>query len=244
MNYTRPYEGWNMCCSNYGTDFTQEGLNKALCLIKDAVQGEKNDELEYDYLICLAPTKEEKEIIKSIRNDERNHNKWYKEIYKCYTGEIIKDSDKEKFDRPRNYIEGIKKAFFGELSAMERYRIIRAGLPNRCQRDIVFQILSDEIKHAIKYNYILTMNLCKNNWKCRTIEEEVSKDEANELLNSINPLVNRALQEESMGMNSEFLFSKFILSGALVGSGKSAEEAMRQVEQWQEDESIGLLSQK
>jgi len=69
MNYTNPYERWNMCCSNYGMDFTQEGLNKALCLIKDAVQGERNDELEYEYLICLAPTREEKEIITSIRRE-------------------------------------------------------------------------------------------------------------------------------------------------------------------------------
>lgn len=164
MNYTNPYERWNMCCSNYGMDFTQEALNKALCLIKDAVQGERNDELEYEYLICLAPTKEEKEIITSIRNDERNHRKWYKEIYKCYTGKAIESTDGEQPEKPKSYIDGIKKAFFGELSAMERYRIIRAGLPSRCQRDIVFQILTDEIKHAIKYNYILTMNLCKYGW--------------------------------------------------------------------------------
>lgn len=45
---------------------------------------------------------------------------------------------------------------------MEKYRIIREGLPSRYYRDIVFKILSDEIKHAIKYNYILYKNLTPN----------------------------------------------------------------------------------
>ncbi|KAJ51857.1 rubrerythrin [Clostridium tetanomorphum] len=244
--YMNPYMG----CSNYGMDFTQEALNKSLCLIKEAVQDERNDELLYDYLICAAPTKEEKEIITSIRNDERNHRKCFKEIYRCYTGECIDSKDNKDFKKPKNYIEGIKKALFGELAAMEKYRIIRSGLPSRCHRDIVFEILTDEIKHSIKYNYILTMNLCKYGCKDKKRGEEeefIRKDNLNnpnKWLNSINPLVNRALQEESMGMNSEYLFSKFILSGVLVGSGIAPDEAVKQVEKWQEDESIGLLNKR
>ncbi len=39
---------------------------------------------------------------------------------------------------------------------MEKYREIRKGLPNRYHRDMVFEILTDEIKHAIKYNYIIS----------------------------------------------------------------------------------------
>lgn len=159
-----------MCCSNYGMDFTKQDLTKALDLVKEAVKGEREDELFYDYLISKAPTKEQKEIITSIRNDERNHNKWFREIYKCYTGkEISKCDGGEDFEKPKSYIEGIKKALFGELSAMEKYRTIRAGLPSRYYRDLVFQILTDEIKHAIKYNYILNITLCKHGH--RTIDE-------------------------------------------------------------------------
>ncbi|WP_343768605.1 ferritin-like domain-containing protein [Clostridium malenominatum] len=142
-------------------DFTRKDLQRSLALIKEAVQDERNDELTYDYLIKLAPTREDKEIITSIRDDERKHRRWFKEIYKCYTGQDIESTDEEKFIKPKSYIDAIRKALFGELSAVEKYRIIRMGLPNRYQRDIVFEILTDEMKHATKYNYLLTMNLSK-----------------------------------------------------------------------------------
>lgn len=144
------------CC--YGMDFTQEAFDKALELIKEAVQDERADELMYSYFISVAPTQEEKDIITSIRNDERNHRKWFREIYKFYTGEDIEAAGGEEFKKPSSYIEGISNAVFGELKALEKYRFIREGLPSRLYRDIVFRILTDEIKHSIKYNYILNKN--------------------------------------------------------------------------------------
>lgn len=83
------------CC--YGMDFTQEAFDKALELIKEAVQDERADELMYSYFISVAPTQEEKDIITSIRNDERNHRKWFREIYKFYTGEDIEAAGGEEF---------------------------------------------------------------------------------------------------------------------------------------------------
>lgn len=138
---------------------TYKSLEQALSLAKQAVQGEREDELFYDYLISVAPSDEEVEIIESIRDDERKHNKMFKAIYKYYTGEEIETSMDVNFEKPRSFIDGVKKAFFGELSAMERYRIIRAGMPDRYFRDMVFEILTDEMKHATKYNYILNLNL-------------------------------------------------------------------------------------
>ena len=152
-----------MCCSFYGMDFTKHDFNKALELVKGAVQGEREDELLYDYLISKAPTNEEKEIIRTIRDDERKHRKMFKFIYKFYTGKDIEASDgAEDFEKPESYIDGVKKALFGELAAMEKYREIRKGLPNRYHRDMVFEILTDEIKHAIKYNYIISTTHKKN----------------------------------------------------------------------------------
>ncbi len=157
-NYDIPYMNPYMQCSNYGMDFSQEGFALALDLMQEAVQGERADELLYDYLISVAPTQDEKDIIASIRNDERNHRKWYREAYRYYTGEIIEAKDGEEFVPPASYLEGISNAVFGELNAMEKYRYIREGLPDRYFRDLVFRILTDEMKHATKYNYILTKN--------------------------------------------------------------------------------------
>jgi len=158
-NYNNvPYSDQYMQCSSYGMDFTMPALNTALNLMREAVQGEREDELKYNYLIEAAPTQEEKDIITSIRDDERLHRQWYREIYRYYTNEEINSTNNEGFMEPQSYMEGIKSSIFGELSAMEKYRIIREGLPSRFFRDIVFRILTDEMKHATKYNYILSIN--------------------------------------------------------------------------------------
>ncbi|OFI05547.1 rubrerythrin [Clostridium acetireducens DSM 10703] len=168
----------------YGVNYCKnEIFKRALSLIKEAVQGEKKDEMEYQNLIKMAPTKEQKEIITSIRDNERDHRKWFKEIYRCYTGQNIQDEDYrhkkydkcnkyDKEEKPKSYIEGIKDALFGELAAVEKYRLIMMGLPYGSCRDLVFHILTDEIKHAIKYNYILTINLCRGKDKMRCSYDE------------------------------------------------------------------------
>ncbi|WP_243429130.1 ferritin-like domain-containing protein [Clostridium pascui] len=139
-------------------------LQRCLEIIKESVQGEKNDELFYNYLISTAPTDEEKMIITSIRNDEIKHNKMFRSIYKYFTNKDITASEDETFQRPASYIDGIRVALFGELSAVERYRDIKKCLPLGTFRDMLFEIITDEIKHAIKYNYIFTLNkecVCK-----------------------------------------------------------------------------------
>lgn len=157
-NYDIPYMNPYMQCSDYGLDFSQESLALALNLMKEAVQDERHDELLYDYLISVAPTQEEKDIITSVRNDEKNHRKWFREAYRYFTGENVETNEDVNFQRPASFIEGISNAVFGELNAMEKYRYIREGLPDRIFRDTVFRILTDEMKHAIKYNYILSKN--------------------------------------------------------------------------------------
>lgn len=157
MNYSRSRDLMNP--KKKELPKTYKSLEQALILAKQAVQGEREDELFYDYLISVAPSDEDVEIIESIRDDERKHNKMFKAIYKYYTGEEIETSMDVNFEKPRSFIDGVKKALFGELSAMERYRIIRAGIPDRYFRDMVFEILTDEMKHATKYNYILNLNL-------------------------------------------------------------------------------------
>lgn len=136
-----------------------KSLQEALALIKQSVGNEREDELFYDYLISVAPSREEKEIIQSIRDDERKHNQMFRSMYQSLTGQPVMVKADVDFEKPKLYIDGIKRALFGELAAVERYRDIRAGLPDRYYRDMVFEILTDELKHASKYNYILNLDL-------------------------------------------------------------------------------------
>lgn len=217
-------------------------LQGALERLREAVQGEREDELFYDYLISVAPTREEKDIIVSIRDDERRHNRLFKKIYKDFTGMEVPPGGEETFERPRSYLDGIKKALFGELRAVEKYRDIRRNLPMGPYRDVLFDIITDEIKHSSKYNYLFTLNSSMNlSAMNRNSEQDTSKFTPDDWIRYLTPLVNRALAEAKEGINPEHLYQEFILAGVLVGLGKTPQDAIEQVEQWERDGTSKLL---
>lgn len=209
MAYVRNYMG------DYNMYSQQNDLMQCLLLIKSSVKGEKEDEMFYDYLIKLAPTEEEKEIIKSIRDDERKHNLMFRKIYKDFTGEEIKDVDKVEFTKPRSYIEGIKKALFGELKAVEKYRKIRQGLPYTQYRDMLFEIITDEIKHAIKYNYILNLNSMAK--KCKGKMRDGFAARMGEVSNSFTEKSDYALEKVKEKLKDENILEEIIIPGIMMG---------------------------
>ena len=236
---------------NFYANTPYKTLQEALELVQNAVQGERNDELFYDYLISVAPTQEEKDIITDIRNDEREHNRMFREIYTSFTGqELPQASNQMDFEKPASYLEGIKHALFGELAAMERYRIIRAGLPSRYYRDMVFEILTDELKHADKYNYILNLN-SQNQEQMNAMQSDMENlsDKSNDgnengqeneqdripedLLRYIEPIVDQAMKEAQAGTDLRYLFRKYILIGILIGNGFPADQGVEQVKAWE-----------
>lgn len=196
------------------TEKQYKSLDEALFLVKDAIQREKEDELFYDYLFSLALTKEEKDIINSIKNDEKKHSNYFREIYSFYTGTLIPSSINAVFDRPKSYIEGIKKAKFNELAAVERYRDIQAGIPDRYHRDMLFEIITDEFKHAHKYEDILYLilqnNTQTNNINLRSIASapkgSFTTDEAIEIANNLGIDFSKEkfdIDQFVMGLNTE-----------------------------------------
>lgn len=144
--------------ANNSVDFTQNSFNKALDLIREEVQDKTTAELLCDYLISIAATQEEKDIMISIRDDEIIHRKLLKEMYKYYTCEEFQSRRNENFIIPPSYIKGISKALLVKLDSMEKCRFIKDGLPIKLYKDTIFRILTDEMEHATKYNYILTKN--------------------------------------------------------------------------------------
>ncbi|WP_373205145.1 ferritin-like domain-containing protein [Clostridium tertium] len=218
-------------------------LSLALDEIRKAVQVEREDELFYDYLISLAPTKDEKEIIESIRNDERKHNQLFRKIYKDFTGNEINTMNEENLKKPSSFMDGIRTALFGELKAVDKYKAIRRALPIGAYKDMLFDIIMDELKHASKYNYLFTLNNTNKSSKNRdSLQEDTSKFTPDDWVKYITPLVDRALMESKEGINPEHLYQEFILSGVLVGLGKAPEEAINQVEKWEKTGESKLLA--
>lgn len=137
-----------------------DNLPDAIALIREAVSDERTDEMFYEYMLKMAHSKEDKKIIESIRNDERKHNVLFRNIYCQLTGELLPPGEDAKFTPPKRYCDGIKQALFGELSAVEKYRRILYALQNRTQINKMTEIITDEQKHADKWNYLYSKNDC------------------------------------------------------------------------------------
>lgn len=214
-------------------------FQEALEEIKGAVQHERKDELFNEYLINIAPTREEEKIIESIRDDEYRHNKLLRRIYMDFTGMEVPIDEEETIANPENYLDGIKKALFRKLRTIEKYRAWNRGP----YKDMVSNIITDEIKHSSKYNYLFALN---SNMKVmdmnRSPVQDTSKFTPDDWVRYITPLVNRALAEAKAGINPEHLYQEFILAGVLVGLGKTPQEAIDQVEEWENTGESQLLA--
>jgi len=75
----------------------------------------------------------------------------------------------------------------------------------------------------------------------RQVKKDTSKFTPDDWIRYIAPLVNYSLGETTKGMNTERSYQKFILLGVLVGLGKTPQEAISQVQEWQNTGASQLL---
>ena len=55
------------------------------------------------------------------------------------------------------YKENLEKALFGELDAIKKYRKIIGTMPSGKSYTLLMSIMTDEIRHANKYNFLIQM---------------------------------------------------------------------------------------
>ena len=155
FNYREDYEYRNANQPNMYNDEIIT-LNQAIELIRQSVRNEREDELFYDRLLEQAPTDKEKEIIISIRNDERKHNKILRDLYYNFTGQVIQaDMSIPNINNTSTYKENLEKALFGELDAVVKYRKILGTMPSGNSYTLLMSIMTDELRHASKYNFLI-----------------------------------------------------------------------------------------
>ena len=132
-------------------------LSEALELIRKSIADEKQDEIFYSALIEKAPDDNAKKIITDIRDDEKNHNEILRFIYSNITGEVFNDinNNENKISEETTYAQDLENALFGELDAVKKYRKIMGAMPSNKMQTLVMSILTDELRHVNKYNYLI-----------------------------------------------------------------------------------------
>ncbi len=152
------YYGYPRCNRN-NTVIDDEliSLDKAVEGILNSIKNEKEDEVFYTNLIEMAPDYA-KDIISSIRDDETRHNEILRFVYSNITGEVAKNSDENVQKQEMTYAEGLEKAFFDEIAAVKKYRRIMGAMPNTKLHTLLMSIMTDELRHASLYNYLIHKN--------------------------------------------------------------------------------------
>ena len=138
-----------------------KNLDGALMLIQQALAGETEDRMFYSYLIESTPFMEDKEIITGIRDNEINHFSLFHQLYFEITGRPIPPMQGEQFVTPATYCDGLKRALLGEQNAVQKYRKILYAMQNRVHINVLTEIITDEIRHGILYNYLYAKNNCR-----------------------------------------------------------------------------------
>lgn len=140
---------------------TQYNLNELINGVKNSIGNEKDDEIMYTALAEIAPNNEQKEIIISIKDNEIVHNRIFRKIFTELTGIVPQENTMNtpvNTVNNKSYMDMLQIAFMGELAAIERYRELLAYAPNMEIYSMIMYVMTDEIRHALKYNYLMMLN--------------------------------------------------------------------------------------
>ncbi|MDF2887428.1 MAG: Rubrerythrin [Lacrimispora sp.] len=138
-----------------------QNLPNALVLIQQALEGETEDRLFYTWLIDNAPTDEDKQILSGIRDNEIGHYALFKQLFNEITGVMPQQVQGEQFAIPESYCAGLSRALLGEQNAVIKYRNILYAMEFREHINMMIEIITDELRHGILYNYLYTKNGCR-----------------------------------------------------------------------------------
>lgn len=137
-----------------------QNLQGALVLILEALSGETADKMFYAWLIEQAPSGEDEQIISGIRDNEIGHYELFRQLYYDLTGMMPAPVREEQFTPPASYCDGIARALLGEQNAVQKYRKILYAMQERVMINVLIEIITDELRHGILYNYLYTKNGC------------------------------------------------------------------------------------
>ena len=136
-------------------EYTHE-LKEAIVIMRKLIEEKKEKNKFYDLLLSLTNKEEDIKIIKDIMEDELKHNKLLKKIYYELTGNNLKEDRLNKFeDNMLNYKRNLEKGLKKELEETEKYRKIMSAMPDRRKTLSVMEILTDKLRHASWYNYLI-----------------------------------------------------------------------------------------
>jgi rubrerythrin len=146
-----PAEYARYAAQREGAAFTDQG--RFLQMVLQAIYKEREAQLFYRTLEERADSPFQSRQIHHAFQDEVKHESMLTELYQTLTGQqpVVLEP---QFPEIPDYQTAIRNAFEDELDAAEMYRSMYLMTRLRWVRDIMFQLMTDEMEHATRFSYI------------------------------------------------------------------------------------------
>lgn len=137
----------------FTSPFHAHSRNNIYSFIEKAIDGEYSAISCYQHLINLAPSKEIKERITEIRNDEMRHFRTFSNLYTQLTGKNHQPKMIENC--PNQFNAGIDFAFKDEQETVDFYLETASKTDNLKIKEAFIRAAHDEQNHAVWFLYFL-----------------------------------------------------------------------------------------
>jgi rubrerythrin len=128
-------------------------------IFEDSIADEYSDAAYYNAMAKIAPDYEARDIILAIAADEERHAKELTAAYESLFGCRYK---KPSLADPivRKYKQALEKAFNEEMNAYRKYKEYYLCSGNQRLRDLWFDLMHDENRHASYMLYLMNKYCC------------------------------------------------------------------------------------
>jgi len=136
-----------------------QNLKDALDMLRDAIGGEAQDRVFYEFLVNAAPTRQDRTIIQGMIEDEMEHYNIFRQIYTHLSGKEAPVSDPQNVaPGTYTYCEGLRMALMEDDRDITDYGKILFALQDRRTINMMTRVLLDEIRHTNLLHYMYSEN--------------------------------------------------------------------------------------
>jgi hypothetical protein len=137
-----------------------EVLTQVLFLIVGALRQETDIRFYFGYLLTMAPSAEDVEVLTAIRQIVIKNLEMLRRLYIELAGANPPVVEEAPFVRPLTYCEGLATVLLRVQDAVAVYRNILFNVQQRRHIDTMAEFLTDEIGNLGRLNYLYAKNEC------------------------------------------------------------------------------------
>ena len=116
-------------------------------MVSSAMLAQRRSVRAYEIIVAAAPNQRDKELLRTIRREERRHYYFLEGIYEDLTGEQVKPQ-RVAISMPKYFPDMLKTAICDKLEVIDHLELIVKEMNCVRQRELMAIIISDQKEHA------------------------------------------------------------------------------------------------